>query len=218
MKNVIICGASGMIGGEVLKACFNSDEISKVISLVRRKSNINHPKLEEIIVSDFSNLSEFQDSFINIDIAYFCIGVYTGAVDRETFRKITVDYTKEFADQLKKHSPTARICFLSGQGADRKEKSRMMFAKDKGIAENYLLSLGLGAVHIFRPGYIYPVEKRKEPNMSYTISRYLYPVINRLFPKMSVTSVHLAKAMFKIGIEGHQLDTLENTDIIAYQV
>ena len=56
---------------------------------------------------------------------------------KDEFRKITVDYTVSFATALKKGSPNAVFCFLSGQGADRTEKSRMMFARDKGHAENF---------------------------------------------------------------------------------
>jgi len=53
---------------------------------------------------------------------------------------ITVDYTKAFAEMLKKHNPQAVFCFLSGAAADQTEKSRMMFAKDKGILINYNLN------------------------------------------------------------------------------
>ena len=102
---------------------------------------------------------------------------------------------------------------MSGQGADLKEKSRMSFARYKGMAENYLMSLDLGGLHIFRPGYIYPVEKREEPNLAYRIYRRLYPILNKIMPSTAITSEQLAKSMLKAGLNGTEKTILENEDI-----
>jgi putative NADH-flavin reductase len=80
MKNVIITGANGMIGGLILKNCLNRLDISKVTIVVRKSLGINHPKLEEIIHSDFMNYSDLKNKLSNQDICFFCIGVYTGQV------------------------------------------------------------------------------------------------------------------------------------------
>lgn len=214
MKKVIITGSTGMVGGLVLKECLQNQEISQIVSITRRTSGIKDEKLNEVIINDFTNYSGLEELFQNIDVAYFCIGVYTGTVSREEFSAITIDYTKSFANSLKKQSPNATFCFLSGAGADRKEKSKMMFAKDKGIAENYLLAQEFPKTHIFRPGYIYPVVPRKEPNFSYVISRKLYPVLKALMPKNVITSEQLAKAIFNTGLFGGEKDTYENKEIL----
>jgi len=214
MKNVIITGASGMVGNIILQHCLKSDEINKIISIVRRKSENTHPKLEEIIHKDFSNYDGLEDKFENIDIAFFCIGVYSGAVSDEKFKEITVDYTKVFADKLKEFSPNVCFCFLSGSGADQKEKSKVAFAKYKGMAENYLQSKNFGSFHSFRPGYIYPVEKRVEPNLMYRVSRSLYPVLKIMGKNFSIKSTELGEAMFKTGIKGTDKVILENKDIL----
>ncbi len=110
-------------------------------------------------------------------------------------------------------SPKATFCFLSGQGADQKEKSRIAFAKYKGMAENYLTKLQFGALYIFRPGYIYPVEKREEPNLSYRIFRKLYPLMKKIYPQGAITSEELSNSMFKAGMVGAFKSILENQDI-----
>ena len=74
-------------------------------------------------------------------MVYYCVGVYTGAVPRDLFRMITVDYPMALAQTIKKQAPKSAFVLLSGQGADRQEKSRMMFAKDKGEVENKLEAL-----------------------------------------------------------------------------
>jgi uncharacterized protein YbjT (DUF2867 family) len=150
------------------------------------------------------------------DVALFSLGAYTGAVPDDEFRKITVDYTVAFAEALFRRSPHATFCLLSGAGADRTEKSRISFARFKGMAENALLAMGFPRVHIFRPGYIYPVQPRSEPNFTYRIFRRVYPAIRPLFPNIGISSEDLAKAMLRAGLAGtpdHDSPILENRDI-----
>ncbi|MBN1352121.1 hypothetical protein JXJ21_22170 [candidate division KSB1 bacterium] len=89
----------------------------------------------------------------------------------------------------------------------------MMFAKDKGVAENFLIRQEFGQTYIFRPGYIYPVTRRKEPNLTYKINRALYPVLKIIMPNGIITSVELAHAMFIAGLKGASKTILENRDI-----
>mgnify|MGYP003433832515 FL=1 len=138
-KKIIIAGASGMIGGIILRSAMMSDAISQIVSLVRKPSGITHLTLKEITISDFLNYSDIKEQLTDFDAAYFCIGVYTGSVPDEQFKIITVDYAKAFIDVIKEQSPHANFCFLSGAGADLNEKSRLSFAKYKGMAENYLI-------------------------------------------------------------------------------
>ena len=53
MKNVLIAGASDMVGNIILDHCLASSKINKVTSLVRKESNTTHPKLKEVIVEDY---------------------------------------------------------------------------------------------------------------------------------------------------------------------
>lgn len=213
MKKVILTGATGMVGGIVLRECLASSEIATVISFSRKPTGISHPKLQEVIHGDFLNYAGLESHFAHVDIAQFCIGVYTGQVPDPEFKRITVDMTQAFADMVKVHSPQAVFCFLSGAGADPKEKSRMAFARYKGIAENYLIAQRFKGLFIFRPAYIYPVEKRAEPNITYRISRWLYPAMKSVFPKSVITSEVLASRMVKAGLSGAEKTILENQDI-----
>lgn len=44
---VLILGATGMVGGEVLEQCLANDKIQNVLTVGRRKSGIEHPKLKK---------------------------------------------------------------------------------------------------------------------------------------------------------------------------
>lgn len=212
----MITGATGMIGSLILKHCLEDPEVSSVCSVVRRPGTLQHPKLKEIIPDDFLNYESFKEEFRNIDTAYFCLGVYTGTMSDEEFRTITVDYTLAFANALEKGSPEATFVFLSGNGADRDGKSRMSFARYKGRAEKHLLQCRFPHLFIFRPGYIYPVEKRKEPNTAYRIMRFLYPALQPLLGNNAIRSTELAAAMYRSGYDFPEKDTLENQDILNY--
>lgn len=214
-KRVIMTGGTGMIGGIVLRECLENEAIGHVTSIVRRPSGVEHPKLTEVIQDDFLNYQGVTDHFQNQDIAFYCLGVYTGQVPRAQFREITVDYTVAFAEALKQESPEVTFCFLSGAGADQTEKSRVAFAKDKGVAENFLLRQDFGQTYLFRPAYIYPVVARKEPNFSYQIMRFLYPLFKSIYPNGVITSEQLGAAMFKAGFQGAPKRVLENVEIKA---
>lgn len=213
MKQVLIAGASGMVGSLILQQCLSSNEVSSVVSLVRRSTNNKDPKLHEVVIDDFSNYASHQEVFKNIDAAYFCIGVYTGQVPKDQFKIITVDYAVSFAESLQKNSPNVNFCLLSGAGADRTEKSRTAFAKFKGITENKIAQLTMN-FYSFRPAYIYPVTPRKEPNMMYRMSRTLYPVIKIFGKNASIRSTELAMAMFQVGMEGGTQEVFENKQIM----
>ena len=213
MKKVVIAGASGMIGNLILEHCLSSNEIKRVISLVRKKSGLDHKKLKEVIIENFSDYSQHLPLFQDIDLGFFCIGVYTGQVPDTVFKEITVDYAVAFAEALQVGNPKATLCLLSGAGADRKEKSRTSFAKYKGMAENQISLLGLN-FYAFRPAYIYPVTPRKEPNLMYQLSRKLYPIIRLMGSNASITSTELAMAMFQVGLYGATSEVLENKSIL----
>ena len=215
MKNVLILGASGMVGGEVLRCCLDSAEVDNVIAIVRSPLNLKHEKLQEVIHQDYNNYDAIKTYLKYVDVCFFCIGVYTGAVSKEVFHQITVDMPVALGSALKKESPDVSFCLLSGMGADPTETSRMLFAKAKGIAENQLQSLDFKRLHIFRPGYIYPTRPRKSPNIWYRLFKGLYKPLRGILRQSSVTSQQLAERMLEVALDANNSQIiLENKDII----
>ncbi len=213
MKNILISGTNGMIGNMILQICLQHNEVKTITSITRKPLGIKHDKLIEVIHTKFLDYTAVESYFNNIDVCFYCIGVYTGQVSTSEFKKITVAYTEAFAKQLRKKNDNTSFCFLSGQGADSKEKSNVLFAREKGIAENIILNLQFKSTHIFRPAYIFSVEPRKEPNFLYRLMRVLYNPLKFIYPNIAVTSVQLANAMAQVGIYGSELIIYENSDI-----
>lgn len=210
---VLVTGSTGMVGALVLKSCLDSDDVTEVIALNRRPTELKHVKYREIVVQDFVSLSNFPEQLTNIDVVYYCLGAYTGQLPRDQFYQVNVDYPKALSQYLiQNNEKSIRFCLLSGAGADRSGKARFAFAKDKGEIENYLAKQH-PEFYAFRPGYIYPVTPREEPNFTYRLSRWLYPIIKRLGTNASVTSEHLAQAIVQVGIRGNKQKVFENADI-----
>jgi uncharacterized protein YbjT (DUF2867 family) len=207
-----------MVGGYCLRYALDHPSVGVVTVVGRKKLNISHPKLKEVLHGDFADCSALAKPLSDQDAAIFCLGVYTGSVPDAEFRKITVDYTVEFARVFRASSPSAAFSFLSGSGADRTERSRLAFARYKGEAEKALLAAGFPRLYIFRPAYIYPVEPRKEPNFSYRILRAIYPAFRVMFPNQVIRADDLAKAMLGVAVRGRSEQesmVFENREIRA---
>ena len=101
---------------------------------------------------------------------------------------------------MHKKSPNAAFSFLSGNGADLTGRSRIAFARYKGEAEKELIAAGFPRIFLFRPAYIYPVQPRKEPNLSYRLLRAAYPVFRALFPNQVIRADNLAWAMVNVVV------------------
>jgi uncharacterized protein YbjT (DUF2867 family) len=217
-KRLVIVGASGMVGGYALHDALENSAVGSVTSIGRRKLGISHPKLTEVLHPDFADCSALAETLAGQDAAVFCLGAYTGAVSDADLRRITVDYTIEFARVLRGSSPGAAFSFLSGGGADPTGRSRIPFARYKGEAENALLAAGFPHVYLFRPAYIYPVEPRKEPNFSYRLLRTIYPAFRVLFPNQVIPADDLARAMVDVAVSEtgqRRGPVFENRDIRA---
>src|SRR5260370_1387874 len=213
-----IAGATGMVGGYAVRHASDHPAVSRVTAIGRRKLGISQPKLDEVVHRDFADCSALAEPLSGQDAAVYCIGAYTGAGPDAVLRKITVDYTIEFARVLRGSSPDAAFSFLSGSGADPTGRTRMAYARYKGGAEKALLGVGFPCAYIFRPAYIYPVEPRTEPNFSYRLLRGIYPVFRVLFPHQVIRADDLARVMVDVTVRrrgGHGGMVLENRDIRA---
>jgi len=206
-----------MVGGYTLRYALDSSAVGSITAIGRRKLGISHPKLKEVLHQDFADCYTLAEALSGQEAAIYCLGTYTGAVSDSDLRKITVDYTVEFARVLRGSSHDAAFSFLSGNGADPTGKSRMAFARYKGEAEKALLAAWFPRVYIFRPAYIYPVEPRKEPNFSYRLLRSVYPVFRVLFPNQVIRADDLARAMVNVVLRSDTRPSVifENKDIGA---
>jgi len=208
---VIIFGATGMVGGEVLDQCLLNNQIQQVITIGRRATGVSHPKLQEILHHNFLDYTSLESELSQANICFYCLGVYQTQVPKDKFWEITVDYLNSLIRVLEKVNPKIIFCLFSAQGADPKERSPILFAKVKGRAERKLSESRILTKYIFRPGFINPVNKISGPMAFVRIFRGFY----KLFPGIGIDASVLGRVMVKVGLSGYKKNVLKNRDLRA---
>jgi len=169
---LIVTGATGLAGAEVLRQSFANDEIQKVTALARRPLALTHPKLTTVVHGDFLNYDAALPQLSGHDACLWCLGVSQRDVDEPEYIRITRDYTLAGAAAMLQVNPGLTFGFLSGGGAKSTERSLLLFGRVKGQTEN---RLGSGTD---RPGIAYtivpPVDSTPSPRYSLRLrSAYL---------------------------------------------
>lgn len=212
---VIITGASGMVGKGILLECLEDQRITKVLCINRKSLELNHPKYEELILNDFSDIAAHKSLFKEYHACYYSMGVSVLGLDEEKYTKLTYGYAKAFADTLHAANPKMNFNYISGSGTDSSEKGKIMWARIKGKTENYILNKGFNDAYMFRPGAIIPEKGIKSKTGWYNA---IYVIIRPLFPlfKLSenvTTTTKLGKAMINTSFRSSSLKHLENKNI-----
>ena len=212
---VIITGATGMVGQGVVDECLKSNEVESVLVITRQSTHINHPKLKEVLIKDFTNLSEIKADFIGFDACLFCLGTSSFRKSASDYRFITHDLTLTFAKTLLEVNNKISFCYVSGTGTDK--NSNTMWARVKGETESALLTLGFKQSYMFRPAYIQPLNGIKSKTAIYNIilpiTKSLYPAIKWLYPNYTTTTSQLAQSMIKVAKSGFSSAIVEAKDI-----
>ena len=214
--NVVLFGATGMVGAGVLLECLFDRRVSSVLVVTRSSTGRSHPKLREVLHADFFDFAALHDDFAACDACFFCLGVSSIGMSEAAYTRVTYDITMAAAREMLAANPRMTFCFVSGVGTDSTERGRTMWARVKGKTENALLALGFKAAYMFRPGYIQPIgdvqSKTGWVQTAYDIARPLYPLINRLLPNNSTTTSNLGRAMIHVVAAGYAKPVLYSAD------
>ncbi|ROO88153.1 uncharacterized protein YbjT (DUF2867 family) [Actinocorallia herbida] len=214
---VIVFGASGMVGHGALRACLRDDDVTEVVAVVRAPLPEAHPKVRQLVHTDFTDYSAVLDAFEGLDACLYCLGVSAAGLGETEYTRVTYDYALAAARALHAASPALTFVYVSGEGTDSTGKSRQMWARVKGRTENDLLAMPMPA-YMFRPGYIQPVggATSKTPlyRILYRLTGGLYPLLRRVFPRWVTTSDAVGSAMLAVTrLDGDGPKILRNPDI-----
>jgi len=210
----IITGATGMVGEGVLHECLQSETVEKVLVVGRRSCSVTHPKLTEIIVKDFFDLSLIENELKGFNACFFCLGMSSVGVSKEEYERMTYDLTMNFAKTLVKENPEMTFCYVSGKGTDSTEKGRLHWARVKGKTENDLMKLAFKRVFAFRIGFVKPSKGAKNVLAAYKYVGWLYPIVRAVSNKYASTLSEVGEAMIKSVTKGYDKQVLEVEDII----
>ena len=215
--DVILFGATGMVGQGVLRECLLDPDVGRVVTVGRTATGQQHPKLEEIVHADLFDLSAIESKLTGLDACFFCLGVTSAGMTEEAYTRVTYDLTMAVAETLLRLNPRMTFVFVSGMGTDSTEQGRTMWARVKGRAENALLRMPFKAAYMFRPGFIQPLHGARSRTTSYRVFYMLaapvIPLMRRLLPSLVTTTEQIGKAMLAVAKRGTEKKVLETRDI-----
>jgi uncharacterized protein YbjT (DUF2867 family) len=212
---VIITGATGMVGEGVLLHCLDNPEVAEVLIVNRKHYDRQHPKLKELLVPNFMDLTKVTDQLAGYNACFFCAGVTSVGKKEPEYTQLTYDITLNFAETVAKLNPDMVFTYVSGSHTDSSEKGSIMWARVKGRTENALFKLPYKKAYAFRPGIMKPVDGQQSIKRVYRWFMWLYPVVNFLAPKSTLTLHQVGQAMINAVTKGYSKPVLEVEDIRA---
>jgi hypothetical protein len=212
--NIIITGTSGMVGEGVLHECINSPFIKNILIINRKALSINNPKVKELILTDFLNVSSIENQLIGYDACFFCMGSTSLGKSKDEYYKVSYSIPIMFGEVISKINPSMIFEYISGAGTDSSENGKIMWARVKGKTENDLMKLPFKRVFVFRPGYLHPTKGLNNTQAFYKYISWLYPTMRKLMPNQFTTLSELGQAMINSVIFPYSRQIIEIKDII----
>ncbi|MDF2465457.1 MAG: putative nucleoside-diphosphate-sugar epimerase [Ramlibacter sp.] len=194
-RSVLIAGASGLVGREILQGLLADDSVAMVHSLGRRELQLKHPRLTQHRV-DFSRalpaLPSVGEAFVALGTTIKVAG------SQEAFRAVDFDAVLAVA-KAAKAAGASRLGVVSAMGAD--PRSRIFYNRVKGEMEAALSALGFDTLVIARPSFLVgdrealgqPV--RGGEKLALNVSKLLAPLIPDNLKAIEAAAV--ARALLK---------------------
>lgn len=170
-RTALVAGASGLVGGHVLRLLLEAADYERVTVLGRRELPITHRKLEQRVVG-LDRLAQMPD-FPRVHDVFCSLGTtIRRAGSQDAFRKVDYTGVVELARVAVRHR-ASQFLVVTALGAD--PRSRVFYNRVKGEVEDALRRFSFQAMHIFRPSLL--LGKRKERRPAEQIAMMLSPLV-----------------------------------------
>ncbi len=148
-RTALIAGATGLVGGHLLRLLLADDAYQKVTILARRGLPLTNPKLQQRLI-DFDHLADLDAP--KVDDVFCCLGTtIKKAGSQEAFRKVDFGYVEALA-RVAARAGAKQFLLVSAIGADA--KSRVFYSRVKGETEAAVQAGGFAGTHIFQPSLL----------------------------------------------------------------
>jgi uncharacterized protein YbjT (DUF2867 family) len=168
-KNILLIGASGLIGSELVQLLLRDDKIKTIKVFVRKSLAITDQKLFELLV-DFDCLEDFKHEFQG-DALFCCIGTTRKKTpDLEAYKAIDYGIVLSAAN-LARSNQVPQVHLVSSIGAA--VSSKIFYNRLKGEIEKDVLKLDFPSTFIYQPAML--IGKRSESRPAEFIAQKLMP-------------------------------------------
>lgn len=147
---VLIIGATGLVGSEILSYSLQDERVSSVRIFVRKSTDITHPKLNEFIV-DFNKIEDWREE-LQGETLFSAMGTTLKLAGTRDLQRI-VDYEYQLrVAQAAKLNGTTNFILVSAPYAH--PKSPFAYTQMKGELERDIMKLSFPKLTIIRPGLL----------------------------------------------------------------
>jgi len=210
---VVVFGATGMVGQGALRESLLAPDVDEVLAVIRTPTGVSHPKLREVKLADFADLSPILDDLRGADACFYCLGISSVGLDEAAYTRISYDYPMAAARTFAELNPQTTFVYVSGAGTNA--QGRQMWARVKGRAEKDIIAL-LPNGYAFRPGMIQPTHGVRSKtgwyNAIYTAVGPIVPLLERIAPKYVTSTDKVGRAMLRAARVGFPNHIVENAD------
>ncbi|MUG72155.1 MULTISPECIES: oxidoreductase [Paenibacillus] len=159
-KIAVVAGATGLVGGELVRLLLEHAGYDHVVTLGRRQTGLQHPRLTERTVL-FDRLEEGTDQLLQGADVFCALGTTIRKAGSEAaFRQVDYEYPLALGRAALRDG-AARFLMVSSIGANR--ESSFFYLRVKGDIEQALAELKLPELAIFRPSQLLGERKEARP-------------------------------------------------------
>lgn len=170
MRRVLLLGATGLVGGELMKLLLADESIDHVRVVARHPTGEHHAKLQQLILSDLTRMErEEHKSVFAVDQIFCALGTtIRKAGSQEEFRVVDHDLPL-MAARLGLTQGAHHYLLVSALGA--RSQSRVFYNRVKGELEENLTALRYPSLTIARPSLL--LGPRQEHRLGEEIAKRL---------------------------------------------
>lgn len=166
--NIVLLGASGLIGELLVKACLEESGIEGITVITRRRLTLPS-KVDQVILSSFSS-NTIENLDLKSDLFISCLGTtIKAAKSKEQFFEVDYRYNLAFA-KLALKSKGKKFFIISSLGAN--SNSFLFYNKTKGQLEDSLKEMNFSLLRIFRPSLLIGQRRERRILEGFSISCY----------------------------------------------
>lgn len=188
---IIILGATGAVGHQLLLLAIRSERIAEIRVIGRTQPTIDHHKL--VFIPLKNSMAEHLNHFVGVSKVFICLGTtIKQAKSKEAFKQVDYNLVVDAAI-IAKQAGVPYLGMISAMGAN--PNAPFFYNQVKGKCEQAVTKIGFDFLQIYRPSLL--KGPRKTFRLGERVALFFDKILGWIIPnKYRAISTHtVAKAM-----------------------